>query len=305
METLSARQRGESAHRQGVAVNGSLAVLKIVGGFVSGSPSLLADGFHSLGDLLTNGGAWLSFRIAGRPADEDHHYGHGKAEALAGSFLGLLLVAGGLAVIVRALGTARPEYTGWEGPIALAVAVISIAANEWLVFVTRRSARELSSTAFHALARDNRSDSLTSVLVILGVLASLASLGWVEAAMTMVIGLVIAGMGAASVREGIDVLMDRAPDTNMRERIEEIGGRVPGVLGIQRVRVHPLGGRLRVDMEISVDGDLSVRRGHEIAHKVEAAVTRSEAAVVQVAVHVNPAEEIAGEGGPEGSESGL
>ena len=285
------RRRGELAHRQGVGINGGLALLKIAGGLVSGSPSLLADGYHSLGDLLTNGVSWFSFRVAGRPADEHHHYGHGKAESLAASLVGLLLLAAGLSVIVQAFGGERPLYSSWHASVALAVALVSIVANEWLVHVTRRAARELSSAALHALARDNRSDSLTSVLVIAGVTATMASIPWVETLMTMLIGLVIAAMGAASVREGIDVLMDRAPDDGIRERIEAVGRGVPGVIGVQRVRVHPLGGRSRADMEISVDGDLSVRKGHEIAHAVESAVTQAEVGVVQVAVHVNPHED--------------
>src|SRR5688572_13629537 len=98
MHASEIRAHGERAHRLGVLVNALLAVFKIAGGWLSGSPALAADGYHSLADLVMNAVAWLSFRIAVRPADADHHYGHGKAEALAAVFVGAMLVIGGLTV---------------------------------------------------------------------------------------------------------------------------------------------------------------------------------------------------------------
>jgi cation diffusion facilitator family transporter len=123
------RARGERAHRLGVLVNALLAVFKIGGGALSGSPSLLADGFHSIADLVTNAVAWFSFRVARRPADEDHHYGHGKAEALAGAFVGAVLVVAGASVVWEAFALERPEYKGWEAPIALSFAAVSVAVK--------------------------------------------------------------------------------------------------------------------------------------------------------------------------------
>ena len=127
------------------------------------------------------------------------------------------------------------------------------------------------------------------LVVIVGIAGGLFGLAWAEPVMTALIGVFIVVMGLRSLREGLDVLMDRVADTELRGRMRAAALEVPGVDGVQRVRIHPLGSIHRADMEISVDGALSVRKGHEIAHEVESAVTRAEAGVVQVSVHVNPA----------------
>lgn len=280
---------GDRAYRAGVVVNTLLAVVKLLGGLLSGSPSLTADGYHSFSDTATNGVAWLSWRWSQRPPDEDHHYGHGKGEALAGAAVGAVLVVAGLALVWKSVFMGAPSYLGPQAPIALGVAGVSIASNLWLAGVTGRAAESLNSAALRALTRDNRSDALSSALVVAGVGASLLGLGGLELLAAGVIGLSIAHMGGKSLREGLDVLMDRVTDLELRHRVRALAGAVPGVAGVQRVDVHPLGGVVRVDMQISVDGDLTVRKGHEIAHEVEEAVTRGEDGVVDVAVHVNPA----------------
>jgi cation diffusion facilitator family transporter len=227
--------------------------------------------------------------VAAQPPDEDHHYGHGKAEAAAAAFVGTALVAVAIAVLWESVDGRAQAYEGIQATVALGAAVLSLLGNEWLVRVTMRSAHELDSHALRALARDNRSDSLTSVLVIGGVGAALLGIEWVEPVATAVIGLFIGAMGLKSLNEGFDVLMDRVTDPEMRGRIEVSAGEVEGVVGVEDVLIHPLGSRFRVEMEVSVDGALSVRKGHEIAHEVESAVKRSEQQVVHVAVHVNPA----------------
>lgn len=271
-------------------MNGLLAALKIAGGWLAGSPALLADGYHSLADLATNGVAWFSFRVAARPPDEDHHFGHGKAEAVAGMFVGAVLVVVGLGVLVDAFRLGSPEYSGLEAPVALGIALVSIVANEWLTRVTTRAAVELDSHALRALARDNRSDSLTGALVVVGIGGSLVGGGWAEPLVSAMIGALIVVMGTRSFREGLDVVMDRVDDPDLRRRCEEAALAVPGVRGVQRVRIHPIGAAYLAQMEISVDGQETVRRGHAIAHAVERAVVAAERGIVQVTVHVNPAE---------------
>ena len=276
-------------HRIGIVVNGLLAVLKLVGGGLSGSPSLLADGYHSLADLATGAAAWVSARFARRPPDEDHHYGHGKVEVLASLGVGLVLVLTGLEVLRGALEGEAPDYAAGDLVVAVGAALVSLFANEWLVRITQRAAREQNSAVLRALARDNRSDSLTSFLVLMGLALGFLGVGWAESIATALIGCLIMAMGGRSLVEGYHVLSDRVPDRDLRSRIRSHAEGVPGVVGVQSIRVHPLGGEVRVDMEISVDGDLSVRKGHAIAHGVESEVTRREPEVVQVDVHVNPA----------------
>ena len=272
----------------GVVLNTLLAGLKLAGGLLSGSPSLLADGYHSLADLGTNGLAWLTWRWAQRPPDEDHHYGHGKVEAMAALAVGVVLVATGLLVVGDAGRSEAPDYRGAQAATAVGVALLSIAANEFLTRVTRAEARRTGSPTLEALAADNRSDMLTSVLVLAGVGGSALGAPWIETGLTAVIGVFVGWMGARTTKGAFDVLTDRAPDLELRSRVRALAEQVPGVRGVQAVAVHPLGSRVRVDMEVSVEGFLTVTQGHAIAHAVEARVREDEPTVAAVAVHVNP-----------------
>lgn len=281
--------RAERALVVGVVVNGLLALGKTLGGLISGSPSLLADGYHSLGDLGTGGLAWLTWRWAQRPPDEDHHYGHGKIEAAAAWVVGLVLLGTGVFVIVEASHGEQPHYEGNRAWIALGVALVSMAANEWLTRLTLNAARETSSQTLAALAADNRSDMLTSVLVIVGVLGSMTGVTWLEVILTGVIGLFVSWMGLETSKRAFDTLTDRVPDVALRGRVTQLASGIDGVAGVQHVAVHPLGAAVRVDMEVSVSGNLTVIEGHAIAHAVEEAVVAAEESVAAVAVHVNPA----------------
>ena len=272
----------------GVVVNTLLAGLKLVGGILSGSPSLLADGYHSLADLGTNGLAWLTWRWAQRPPDEDHHYGHGKVEAMAALVVGVVLVTTGLLVVGDAFRSEAPDYRGAQAVAAAGVALLSIAANEFLTRITRAEARRTGSRTLEALAADNRSDMLTSVLVLAGVGGSAVGAPWVETVLTAVIGVFVGWMGARTAKDAFDVLTDRAPDLELRSRARALAEQVPGVRGVQAVAVHPLGSQVRVDMEVSVEGSLTVTQGHAIAHAVEIRIRQDEPTVVAVAVHVNP-----------------
>lgn len=283
-----AERRGDRVHRINASGNLLLALAKGVGGWLSGSRALTADAVHSIGDLATSAVAWVSFKVARQPPDEDHHFGHGKAEAAAGVFVGLVLLWVGVSVLGSAVRSPGAAYESGRAALALGFAVVSFAGNLWLARLTREAADELASAGLRALERDNSADALTSVLVMAGVLGGTLGWTWCEPIATGVIGIFIAWMGISSVREGLGVLMDRVSDPEMRGRIETVARAVAGVRGVQRVRVHPLGGALRADVEVSVDENLSVRAGHDIAHAVENAILDGEPTMVQVSVHVNP-----------------
>ena len=285
----AARLGGERAHRLGVGTNALLGVIKLSGGLAAGSPALVADGWHSLADFLTTGVAWASFRLGAQPPDDDHHYGHGKLEALAAVGVGGVLAAGGGVLLWSALPSGPLAGVGGElvPALALAIAAASMAVNEWLARVTGKAGRRLRSPALMAVSRDNRADALSSLLVMVGVGGRALGWGWTEPTATALIALTIVIMGLKSVREGGDVLVDRVTDPSLRSEITRAALVVDGVLDVDRVRVHPLGSAWTVDVEISVDGGLTVREGHDIAHAVEAALTALRDGIVGVQVHVN------------------
>ena len=283
------KRMGERAHRLGVLTNAGLALIKIVGGLAAASPALVADGWHSIADLLTTLVAWGSFRLAAEPADEDHHYGHGKREAVAGVAVGAILALGGGVLLWRlGTGASHPlDGASLRPELAIGVAIVSIAANEWLARLTGRAGRLLRSQVLLAVSRDNRADALSSLLVIVGVGGRLIGWSWAEPGATALIALGIIAMGMKSMRESGDVLVDRVTDPTLRRDITRAAQAVEGVLSVDLVRVHPIGSSWAVDVEICVNGELTVREGHEIAHAVEAALTKARDGIVTVQVHVN------------------
>jgi cation diffusion facilitator family transporter len=166
--------------------------------------------------------------------------------------------------------------------------LITIAVKFALARLTARHGREYQSSLLTALARDNRADILTSTLVLLAIVGTIAGLRWLEPAAAIAIGLLITVEGLRSVWDGINVLMDRHTDTALTEQVRAIAGAVAGVDAVDDLRVHPLGFHLRIDMEIAVDGTLDVAAGHTIAHAVETAIRAEHPRIREVAVHVNP-----------------
>jgi cation diffusion facilitator family transporter len=275
-------------HRLGVATNAGLAALKLTVGSIAGSRALLADGVHSLSDVLMNAGAWIGWRFASRPPDQDHHYGHGNAEALTALLVGLTIVGAGGGLVWTALRGQSTVTADLLGFAAVATELLTIAVKLGLWRVTDRRGRELDSSILIALARDNAGDVLTSALIMIAILGAIFGAHWLEPTAAIAIGVLIGWQGLRSVYEGINVLMDRAPDHELTAHIVQVARGVDQVVSVDRVRVHPLGTHLRADMEISVDGRLAVADGHQIAHAVADAVVAQCRRVEEVAVHVNP-----------------
>lgn len=289
-EPVRSRERAiERTHRVGVLTNAGLAALKLTVGSLAGSRALFADGLHSVSDVLMNGAAWLSWRWSEKPRDADHHYGHGNGEALATLVVGIIVVAVGAGLVWSSVG-GEPSSVGADllGLLAVAAELVTILVKFALARLTKREGERWRSSLLIALTRDNRADMLTSALVLLAIVGTIAGLRWLEPLAAIAIGLLIAVEGLRSAWEGIGVLMDRNTDPALTETLRALAAAVAGVHAVDDLRIHPLGTHLRVDMEIAVDGALDVAAGHAIAHTVERALQAEHPQIREVAVHVNP-----------------
>jgi cation diffusion facilitator family transporter len=276
-------------HALGVVTNAALAALKLAIGSLAGSRALVADGLHSISDVLMTGAAWLSWRWSERPRDADHHYGHGHGEALATLVVGIIVIAVGLALMWSSIaGTPSSVGADWLGLLAVAAEAITIIVKLALARATARAGARWHSSLLTALARDSRADVLTSGLVLLAIVGTIAGLRWLEPLAALAIGLLIGVEGLRSAWEGIGVLMDRHANPELDAALRTRASAVAGVLAVDDLRVHPLGTHLRIDMEISVERTIDVAAGHAIAHAVEAALIEAYPQVREVAVHVNP-----------------
>ncbi|HSX70724.1 cation diffusion facilitator family transporter [Pseudomonas subflava] len=264
-----------------------LATAKAVAWWLSGSVSLLAG----LTDSLLDGAASLlnliAVHYALRPADEDHRYGHGKAEALAG--LGQALFVGASAVLVglQALERLRhPEPLGAQA-LGIAVMLLSLAATLALLLFQRHVVRLTGSTAVRADSLHYRSDLLLNASILLALV--LATFGWQrqDAVFGLGIALYILWSAVSIVREAVAVLMDEELAPDVSERMHALACAVPGVLGAHDLRTRISGTRWFVQLHLELPGELSLREAHERCVAVERAI-RGEYPRAEVLVHADP-----------------
>lgn len=287
---------GEGVERQGtslrpawwaLAVNLLLAAAKLAGGWLFFSEALLADGVHSLGDAAGSATVLYGLRFSSHPPDEDHPYGHEKAETLASFAVGLVLVVSGLALCARALEQLVGPTERQPGWAAFFIAGLALCAKEVMYFWMRSAARRSDSAGYWANAVDSRMDAWSSGAAMAGILGSRLGLLWADAAAAMLVSLLVVWAGLEVLRGNLPGLLEtRNPRLEARVRTVVIG--VPGVGALHSLRTRLMGSFVLIDVRIGVDEELTVRAGHEIARRVAAEVHRSVPRVREVFVHVDP-----------------
>ncbi len=283
-------QPGRRASAVSMAVNGGLALIKLVTGLAGQSYALVADAFESLSDIVSSFLVWSGLVIAARPADENHPYGHGKAEPLAAlAVAGMLVIAAGAIAVqaIREIGTSHTVPAWYTLPVLLVIIVIKEAMYRY----ESRVAHQVGSTAVHADAWHHRSDALTSVAAAVGIAIALAA-GPAYAAADDWAALLVCGVivfnGVRFARAAIRELMDTVPDTAILDAIQQQALQVEGARFVEKLFVRKMGMQLYVDMHLEVDPDLSVRRAHDIAHRVKDAIIAHRPQVADVLIHIEP-----------------
>lgn len=274
----------------GAALGAVLAAVKIAAGVFGNSFALIADGLESCMDVVYGIASWLGYRVARRPADHNHRFGHGKAEALMalGAALTLIVGAGGL-VWQSIVEIRQPHHA--PAAFTLVVLVVVVAVKETFFRVVQRVAQRSGSVAVEADAWHHRSDALTSAAAFVGIAAALiGGEGWESADDWGALAAcgVILWTGLRLLRRSLAEIMDEAPPEALELRARDVMGAVPGVSAIEKCRLRRSGSTLFIDVHVEVEGDLTVREGHTIAHRVKAALAGGEFGTVDVQVHIEP-----------------
>nr|VFJ75476.1 MAG: cation diffusion facilitator family transporter [Candidatus Kentron sp. FW] len=267
-----------------------LAIAKMTVGWLAQSQALIADGVHSLSDLLTNFLVLFAAKEAHREADEQHPYGHERIEALATAGLGivLVLVASGIGydAIHRLF---EPERLLQPGIWALVVAAISVLVKEGIYRYTMHIARRLQSNLLRANAWHSRSDAISSIVVIIGVGGTMAGLPYVDAIAAIIVAAMIAKIGIklgwGSARELIDTGVEGRELEHIRDTILE----VDGVKTLHMLRTRRMGSNVLVDVHITLSNPrISVSEGHQISEAVVERLINTLKEVTDVTVHIDP-----------------
>ncbi|MFC3908514.1 cation diffusion facilitator family transporter [Legionella dresdenensis] len=272
----------------GAAMNALLGIIKLVGGFWFHSHALVADGFHSISDLLTDAMVLFASKYGSQDADDSHPYGHQRIETAATLLLSLLLILAGIGIAWDAcdeLIHASHDKPGW---IALPIAVFSILANEALFHYTRHVGEKIKSALVIANAWHHRSDAASSIVVVIGLAASLAGYIYFDAIAAVIVGAMIIKMGVDYAWNSVKELVDTAADPKTLEEIENIIKQVKGVKKIHQLRSRFMGHDIFVDVHIQVAPYLSVSEGHYVAQHVHRALINKMQHVEDVTVHVDP-----------------
>ncbi|HWL52614.1 MAG TPA: cation diffusion facilitator family transporter [Chthoniobacteraceae bacterium] len=272
----------------GVAVNAVLAVIKITAGVLGHAYALIADGVESMLDIGGSLVIWSGLKLAAKPPDASHPYGHGKAEPLAAALvaLGVLAAAAFLAVeSVREILT--PHHA--PKPFTLVVLVGVIVIKETLFRLVINKAE--GSTALETDAWHHRADAITSLAAFVGISIALIGGPGYETAddyAALVACAIIAFNGVRLLLPAVHEVMDSAPPRSIIQRIRHEAGEVPGVEEIDLCHVRKMGVDFYVDLHVKVNGDLSVREGHAIAHAVKDRLRHNNPAIRDALVHVEP-----------------
>ncbi len=281
--------RGVLANVLAITINAVLMVAKFVVGWLAGSAALTADGFNSAGDVLATAAVFASYLYARKPPDEDHNYGHGNAESVAGLLVGGLLCATGFFIFLEGAKAFLEPREAAPGELALWVAAATILLKELLYRFTIKVGRRLNSPSLLASARDHRADVLVGLTVFAGIFGARLGLLWLDPFAAVLVGLYIAWMSIEPIMHNVHILMDRAPP-GMGEEIRLVIEEDPDVACCEQLRIHPVGSYFNIDADICVDGELSLRSADGIAHRVEDRIKERLEHVRTVTVHVSPLE---------------
>ena len=273
----------------GALVNMVLAFAKILFGWLGQSQSLVADGIHSLSDLLTDALVFFAAHHAKEAPDEDHPYGHGRFETVGTLVLGGILIAVGFGIVWDAVERLfAPEQLMLPASFTLYVAVFSILANEGLFFYTRHLANLIHSDLLRANAWHHRSDSISSVVVLVGIGGTMLGLPYLDAIAAVLVGLMVVQIGWNLGWGAIQELADAGLEEPHLKEIRKVIGDVSGVNSVHMLRTRKLGGHAMADVHVQVDPWLSVSEGHRIAEVVQYGLIDQVELLEDVTVHIDP-----------------
>lgn len=286
-----AAERSARLVLRGIFLNAGLAAAKFAGGMLGNTYALIADGAESTLDIFSSLLVWAGFRVAARPPDANHPYGHGKAEAVAALAVAVFIFGMAAWVGVHAVHEIITPHLGpkwWTLPLLAVIVLVKL----WFSRRVRALGDEAGSTALGVEAMHHWSDALTSAAAFIGIaIALVGGEGW-EAAddfAALFACAVIAFNGASMVTKALGDVMDTAVPADFENEVRALALRVSGVRALDKVRMRKSGLSYLVDIQVRVDGDLSVRAGHDIAHAVKDALLASAPhRISDVTVHVEP-----------------
>lgn len=276
-----------------IIINLLLAGFKFIAGVVGHSGAMISDAVHSSSDVIGSLIVIIGVRMSEKASDADHPYGHERMEDVASLILAGILFVAGLSIGKEALlsildGSYQTSVS--PGILALVAAIVSIVVKEGMFWYTWLNAKKISSGALKAEAWHHRSDALSSVGALIGIGGALLGVRIMEPIASIIICLFILKVAIDIFREATDRMVDHACDFETEENIRRCAEEQEGVIKVDMLRTREFGRKIYVDLEISADGSITLRQGHDIAQQVHDKIESTFPNVKHIMVHVNPAD---------------
>jgi cation diffusion facilitator family transporter len=275
----------------GFWINAVLMVMKLLAGYFGNSEAVFADGIESACDFVAIIATLIALKIGRKSVDNDHPYGHGKAECIAAVFVSLIIFVAGGGILYRAIIT----FINGDYPepqlIAVGAAAATILIKETLFRYTRRVARQLESPAVDAIAKDHRKDALTSVATLVGVTGAYCGIVLLDPLAAGLTSFFIFYIGWETFRKASHDLMDGQPPQEVLTHIKATAEEVPGVDHVHEIRGRRSGQYLIIDLKLEMDPNMTVKQSHEIATEIKRLIFSRFPNVGDVMIHINPRNE--------------
>lgn len=271
-----------------IVINIILTVVKLVAGLVGRSSAMLADGVHTLSDVLSTVVVMVGLKVSSREPDETHPYGHERFELVFSKILSVFLVVTGLYIGYEGIKTLTGGSIETPGRIALWAAIISILAKEFMYRYTINVAKKIESVSMEADAWHHRSDALSSIGTFIGIFGARLGFPILDPIAGIIVSLMVIKVGVDLYLKSIRGLVDEAADEDVLEKIERLTYEVEGVKNISDLKTRVFANKIYVDIDIEVDGCKRVHEGHDIAQEVHDQVERKIKNVKHCMVHVEP-----------------
>jgi cation diffusion facilitator family transporter len=289
-------QKNSFAVNLGLISNVILAFLKVTFGILGHSPALLADGINSTSDVVYYIAAIIFLRISVKPADKEHPYGHRQMENIAAIVVGSFIITTAIALFWNSIDSVY-DIIVEDAPsqkallITLIIALFTIITKIVLTLITRKIGSKTNNKAIKALAYDHLNDVFASLAAAVGIFFSRYGYFWVDPLAGAVVAIFILKTGIVIIKESAYTIMDTSPGEELREQIVAIAQSISGITQVENIRTHKFGQFIVINMDVCIEGALTVSEGDEIADRLESLLLRNIKNLLEVHIHYHPGEE--------------
>ncbi len=272
----------------GIIFNIMLLVIKLIVGIMSSSQAMIADGINSAGDIFASFMAFVGSKISSKPSDEDHPYGHGKAEYIFSEVIGISMLLAGYSMIVSSIESIFNGSKIVFSAYLIVACVITIITKFSMFLYAKAIYKKNKSILIKASMEDHRNDIFVTTGTIIGVVCGAIGFNFIDGIIGSIISLWISYCGIKLLKESYDVLMDKTFEDDEKEKISKVPLKFSEVMHVDSINAKPVGNKYIVILKISMNGNITLRYSHDIAGKIKEIILEEFENIYDVVIHVNP-----------------